>query len=832
MKSIIRLTWRSVRARVGRFLTLLLIVAVGVGFFAGLKITKDAMVNTGNRYFREQGLYDFRLLSTLGFDDADVAALAAAPGVAAVEGLRSVDALVRFEGDSMACQLLSLPGQVNRPSLTAGDWPDAPDECLADDEAFGPEDIGRVITLSDENAAGTLDSLQGREYTIVGLVDSPLFIGLDRGQTGIGNGSLSAFLYLPAGAFADGPYTEICLTLTEHADAYTQEYDDLIAAQEPAISDLLRQRADTRYRTLVGEVLAALGLPQDMELTDEMKALLAENGLAEPSVYLLTREENAGYVSFESDTSIISGIANIFPVFFILIAMLVCMTTMSRMVDEERTQAGTLKAMGCRSGRVVAKYLLYAGSATVLGWALGYFLCTWGIPKIFWFAYNAIYDFAPLDYLFSPTLALLTLGVTLVCILGAAFFSCYRELSAVPAVLIRPKAAKTGHRTLLERVGPLWRRLSFLQKIIVRNMMRYKRRLVMMLIGIGCCAGLVVTAFGVRDSMMGVGALQYQDVQTYDMEAVFETSGAETVLQELAATDGVDGVLPAAVHRVEAEAGEELMHSLNLVCVREADRLPEYWSLHRGGTAVALPGAGEALVNVKVAETLGLRVGDSLTLRDADLRECRVTVSGIFDNYISNYVLISEQTYAPAFGDWAPNTAMLRLTDGADDNTVAAALTALESVTGVSRFSATAGAVDDALSCLNDIIWVVILFSAALAFIVILNLTNINLAERSREIATVEVMGFFPHETYSYVLRENMILSVVASLLGLPLGALFHRVVMSMVKIELISFRRIVTPQSYLLAFACTVLFAALINLLMRRQIRKINMAESLKAVE
>ncbi len=829
MKSVWKMTWRSVKTFFGRYMALLLIVAIGVGFFAGLKVTKDAMSKTYDRYLAEQNFYDFRLFSTLGFTEEDVEAFASAPGVGSAEGTYTLDVLMTYEGDDRPYQLLALPERVNLPSLVAGRMPEADNECLADDEIFGQSDIGRVIVVSDDNDPSTVSQLGGKEYTIVGLVDSPMYIGLDRGQTGIGNGSLYGFLYLPAANFTGGVYTEVNLTLTGQADAYSEEYDTLIAEHKDDIAALCRQLAGERYDRLVGEVLAGLGLPADMELTDQMKEMLAEAGLAEQTTYVLTRAENAGYVSFESDTSIISGIANIFPVFFILIAMLVCMTTMSRMVDEERTRIGTLKALGYSNAAIVAKYLLYAGSATVIGWAVGFMVCTWGFPQIFWYAYNAIYDFASLAYLFSPSLALITLAVSLAGILGAAFFSCRKELMAVPAALIRPKATKSGKRILLERFRPLWRRLSFLQKIITRNMVRYKRRLVMMLVGIGCCAGLVVTAFGVRDSMVGIGSFQYETVQTYDMEAVFAEGSEQAVREQLEGIDEIERILTASVHRVDLHA-EETMNSVSLMSVRDTGSLTEFWDFHRGNQTVAYPGKGEAIINNKIAETLGLAVGDTFTVRDADMRSCTVTVSGIFDNYILNYVVISEDTYAEAFGEWEANTAMLAV-DG-DADTVAEQLTALPEVTSVSVLADTAKAVDDALSCLNYIIWIVILFSAALAFIVIFNLTNINLAERSREIATVEVLGFYPKETNSYVLRENLILAVVASILGLPLGTLFHRIVMSMVVIDSFAFNIHVTPLSYVLSFVCTVLFAVIVNLFMRRQIRNIKMAESLKAVE
>lgn len=829
MKSVFKLTWRSIRTFFGRYMAILLIVALSAGFFAGLKITQDAMINTGEDYLTEQNFYDFRMFSTLGFTEDDVESFATLSGVDTAEGTYTVDAMMVHDGNDRPFKLMAMPEKLNMPSLSAGRMPESNNECLADDEMFTEEDLGTVIRLSDENDESVTEQLDGVEYTIVGLVDSPLYLNLDRGTTGIGSGALYSFIYISEDNFTSEVYTEVNVTLTETAELYSKDYDKLIEAHEKEITDLCKQLANDRYDDLVGESLVSMGLPADMELSDELKTMLKEGGLSEPETYVLTRDENAGYVSFENDTSIVSGVANIFPVFFILIAMLVCITTISRMVDEERTQIGVLKAMGFGNGKIVAKYLLYAGSATVIGWAVGFFVCTWGLPQIFWFAYSSLYNFAPLKYLFSPSLAVLTLAVSLAGILGSAFISCRKELMSVPAKLIRPRTSKKGKRILLERITPLWKRLPFLQKITLRNMFRYKKRLIMMLVGISCCCGLVVTAFGVRDSMINIGSSQFGEVQKYDMEASFEAGTESEVAEKLDGIDEVTGYITASVHRVDL-LGDEILNSVSLMSFRDADRLFDFWDFHNGEETVTYPGKGEAIVNNKVAEKLALSIGDTIEIRDADMQTCTVKISGIFDNYIYNYVVVSDDTYAETFGEWEPNTALLSV-DG-DTEAIAEVLTDMNEITSVSQLSATKERVDDALSCLNYIIWLIVLFSGALAFIVIFNLTNINLAERSREIATVQVLGFYPKETESYILSENLVLSVIASLFGIPLGFLFHRAVMSMILIDSFAFDIHIEKISFVLSFICTVFFAVVVNLFMKRNVDKIKMAESLKAVE
>ena len=455
---------------------------------------------------------------------------------------------------------------------------------------------------------------------------------------------------------------------------------------------------DKRYE----DVLSAQGLTA--ELAKEM-------GINPPETYVLTRDENAGYVSFENDTAIVSGVANIFPVFFILIAMLVCMTTMTRMVDEERTQIGVLKALGYSNMKIMGKYLLYAGSATVIGWGIGFLICTWGLPLIFWFAYNALYDFASLSYLFSPDLAIITLVVSLAGILGSTFFSCRKELGRVPAKLIRPRTAKNGKRILMERITPLWNKLSFLQKITLRNMFRYKKRLIMMLVGISCCTGLVVTAFGVRDSMTGVGTLQYETIQKYDMEATFETGLEEEIYAKLNEMEEIENYLACSVHRVDV-FGSVSINSVNMMSFKELDEISDFWGFYQGEKEISLPEKGEAIINRKIAEKLSLSVGDSFEIRNADMQSCTVIVSGIFDNYINNFVVVSPETYEESFEEWEVNTALIEVKETIENTEdIAKTLTGMEEIKSVSQLSTTKENVDSALSCLNYIIWLVVLFA-------------------------------------------------------------------------------------------------------------------------
>lgn len=833
--SVLKLTRRSIRSSFGRFAALLLIVTLSVGFFSGLKITKTAMAETCSDYLAEHNFYDYRLLSTIGFTGDDEKEFKGLSSVENAEGGKSLDALISYDGKTAAYKMIAMPKYINLPALVSGKLPGAENECLVDARLFGEDSIGKTIQLSNENTDDTVNAVKTKEYTIVGTASSPLYLGNNRGTAKIGSGSLEGFIYIQPENFTGEYFTELYITLRETIAAYSEDYDSLIRKTKSEIGDTFQKAVENRAYKELGvskEDLALLASLYGIDSAALEEELRNKMDFENPATYILTRDTNLGYLSFESDTSIISGIANILPIFFIVIAMLVCITTMTRMVDEERTQIGVLKAMGNSNGVISGKYLLYAGTATVIGWAAGYFIGTFGIPKIFWFAYSSLYDFAPVKYVFNPYLAVLTFAVAMLGILGSVLFSCFRELYSNPANLIRPLPAASGRRILLERVTFFWKKLSFLKKVTLRNMFRYKKRLFMMLIGVSCCAGLVLTAFGVRDSMVNIASLQYDNIQKYQTEVSFSDSEA---LEQLNDTEETKDYITCQVLRVELSAEEaDTLGAVNYYSFDDISRISDFWSFKNGKTDIAFPQADSffkpVIISKGIADKMGLSVGSELQIKNSDNKAFLVTVNGIFDNYIDNFIIANAQNQPSAFEKWQENTALVHVADESD--AFSEKLMDIQGVNGVKQLSATRNSVDMALGSLNYIIWLIVVFSGLLEFVVIFNLTNINIAERRREIATVQVLGFYPKEQNSYVLRENLVLSVISSIIGLPLGIVFHNTVMKLIVIDRISFNLHIEPLSFGIALICTILFAVFVNQFMKRQIDRIPMAESLKAVE
>ncbi len=544
-------------------------------------------------------------------------------------------------------------------------------------------------------------------------------------------------------------------------------------------------------------------------------------------LYTLDRESNQGYLTFDNDIRIIDALSDVFPVFFVLVAALVCITTMTRMVGEERTLIGTMKAMGYSSLVTMSKYLVYAALAALLGCVLGYFLGTVLIPFLVWFAYGIIYDYARLEFYFSPLMNLLCLFVTVPGALLVTWLVCRRSLRERPAELMRPKAPKAGRRILLERITPLWRALPFLSKLSLRNAFRFPLRVMMLLLGIGGCTALLVAGLGARDSVARISAYQYGEIMLYDLEVDIDPEVLESDAAAEALWAGED--VKCAMTRQEpvtitCASGEKSSRMI----AAHSGALEGLVSIHDKSGELPFPEKGEAVITRKIAESCGLRVGDRFTLRTDGGEELELTVSGVCDNYMRHFVLLNHDSLS----EQRANAALLQCAEGTDPSILGARLRGEKGISYVTLTAQERTVMENSMRSIDLLIALVVVCSGALAFITLYNLTNINIMERVREIATVKVLGFYPRETAAYVLRENLLLSFLGAALGLLLGKGLHHFIINALVVDYMSFDVRITPLSYTLAFAVTILFTVLTNRAMHGKLEKVDMAESLKAVE
>lgn len=613
-----------------------------------------------------------------------------------------------------------------------------------------------------------------------------------------------------------------------------------LASGETELEENRQKLADARQDLDEGRKEYEDGQKELDEKTAEAEEKIAEAreelaDLEEPDVYVLGRETNIGYACFENDSSIVAGIARVFPLFFFLVAALVCVTTMNRMVEEQRTQIGILKALGYSEIAIMGKYLFYSGSAAMIGCVLGFWAGCSVFPTVIWNAYKIMYHLGEISLIFDPVLACVSLLVSLLCSMGTTWLCCRYELMSVAAELIRPKSPKSGKRILLERVPFLWKRLSFLVKVSVRNVLRYKRRFFMMVIGIGGCTALLVTGFGIRDSIMDVAAQQYGEVQLYELGVTLKDPLEEekSDVIDTALENGAQGVAIVCEKALDL-TGPDAVKSANIVIPKHPGEMGDYISLHEEDkTPIAWPQKGEAVINRKLAEKCGVRIGDEVSLRNEDGEKLNVRVTAFCQNFVYNYVYISPDTWEADNGSVPDYKSLyVKVSADADTRNLAEKLLGCEEASAISDSEDFTERVANMMSSLNYIVVLIVFCAGALAFIVIYNLTNINITERIREIATIKVLGFYPNETASYVFRENIVLTAIGTLVGLLLGVFLHRFVMEQIDVDMITFDIRILPASYLWSILLTFVFMVIVDLAMYVKLERINMAESLKSIE
>ncbi|MFQ7139633.1 FtsX-like permease family protein [Evtepia sp.] len=552
--------------------------------------------------------------------------------------------------------------------------------------------------------------------------------------------------------------------------------------------------------------------------------------------YILDRNTNTGYVSYSMDADRIANLAAVFPLIFFLVAALVSLTTMTRMVEEQRTTIGGLKAMGFSRGSIAIKYVGYGFLSSVIGAVLGLAVGLTLLPWIICTAWSAMYTIGDIHYSFEAATSLLAAGAAVGTVTLAALLACFSTLAATPAQLMRPKAPPVGKRIFLERITPLWRKLSFHYKITLRNLFRYQKRFWMTVAGIGGCAALIVTAFGVRGSIMGVMEEQFDVLYHYSAQVGLVDEITPLELEEVEDTLSESGLVDDSLAcRVETVTAQSESYTLDcyLQTTPSQEELSRFVELrHRtDDVPVTLPDDG-AVITEKMASLLGVEVGDTITL-DGESR-VTITVADITEHYVQHYIYVSDTYYETLFGE-APtaNTVLVDFpVEESGAGELESQLVSLDGVSSLTLLSDTADTFSSSMESVDYAVILIIFCAAALAFVVLMNLTNINITERLRELATLKVLGFYNREVSAYIYRENAILTVFGVLAGMVLGKFLHQWLILTVEVDMVMFDRVLDLSSYLWAAVLTVVFSLAVNLTARRKLRDLDMVEALKSVE
>ena len=615
-----------------------------------------------------------------------------------------------------------------------------------------------------------------------------------------------------------------------------QELADGRSEYEQAVKEAEDQISDGQVKITDGEKQLADAKQKIADAKAEIKKI--EN----PKWYVQTREDAlTEYQGYGDNADRMRSIGKVFPVLFFLVAALISLTTMTRMVEEQRVQIGTMKALGYGKAAIAGKYIGYALIATLGGSIFGVLAGEKILPFIIIYAYMILYKHLPAILVpYHMSYALQASGIAVACTLIATIASCYKELAAEPAELMRPAAPKQGKRILLERIGIIWKHLNFTWKSTVRNLIRYKKRFFMTIFGIGGCMALMVVGFGLKDCIYEIVSLQYEKVQFYDAATYMSDDISEENRQQLHdyldQNADIKETIEARMQKTDVKSASG-KKTLYLMVPSDNEKIEDFLSFHSrtNKDEVYSLKKDEVILTEKMASLLNVKVGDELTIEDEDRGDQTVTVGAICENYMSHYLYLSPEKYEELYGVPAEyNTIIYSVKDGKDDQIekIGTKLLSMDGVLNVSYTSSIEGRLDDMLRSLNLVIVVLIVSAGMLAFVVLYNLNNINITERQRELATLKVLGFYDGEVASYVYRENILLTIIGSIVGMVLGNLLHRYIILTVEVEEAMFGRQIHWQSYLYSFLFTVAFSLFVNWVMFYKLKKIDMVESLKSVE
>ncbi|MCH4172536.1 MAG: ABC transporter permease [Lactobacillus sp.] len=807
MQPLTKILWRNIRQSLGRFIAIILIILLGVLIYVGVKATGPALNDSAQQTVTDAKLSDIQVLSNIGFSDQDAKAAKIAGASVSLQRFKYV-----YGGkaqDVVALYGYQAQQQQDRLILTSGRLPKANGEIVLDQRAQALEHYKLGQTYQFEQSAG----LKQRRYKIVGFANSPAYIDNEtRGNSNLGAGSVRYFAYITPAAMNLPRATRMTIRFKN-----LQGLNTFGKAYHTAVN----QRVTKIKRALTKSQLQNPG---------------SDMALLKPTYTWQTRVDLPGFQAYGESSDRIAAIANVFPLFFFLIAALITFTTVTRMIEEARTEIGTLKALGFSKWAISRNYLAYALLAGTIGTVLGVVLGHQLLPRFVLSIYtNYIFHKAVIIWQWGPIL--LAVVFALVATLGAVIFVIIRELGEGPAALMRPKAPKSAKRIMLERFKPFWNRLSFNRKVSYRNLFRFKSRMVMTIVGIAGGTALLLTGFGIWNSITASGTRQYAEVIHYQaLVSVGDAPTIKTATDLLQKNGQVKGSMPVAMNAVKAKAHGQQVNDIQFVVPKQTTDLTPYFSLRASttGQALKLPQRG-VIISQKLAKLLQVKAGQPIQVTLTNGRQAKVTVKSVTRNFMGHYIYGTPASFQAAFHqDAVNNTLLVRLTKQTQGQRDHLAKTLLQkgNVLGTSYVADQKKTVADMSAKMNPVILIFVLLSGVLSFVVLYNLTNINVSERIRELSTIKVLGFTNREVTLYIVRENIILTGVGIILGFGLGNLLTAFILHQAETENVVFPLTINWPWYFVAAALMFVFTGIVMLVTHRHLKRIDMIDALKSNE
>lgn len=931
MKNVLMLdTFREIKHSMSRFLSIFTIIALGCGFFAGIKATMPDMIDTASEYFIDNKLMDLKLVSTIGIKSEDVIAVRHADGVKGAMPGYTKDVLYNYNNRNVVLKVMSYNSSMsrsssnylNKPVLIEGRFPEKSGECVVEVKLSSPDTfkVGNKLKLASAfDDEDIYDTFAKDTYEIVGIVTSPLYIGYERDSTKAGNGTVQSYIMVPEEDFVCDYYSELYVAFdgTSDLDPFSEEYLDkvnekktnAVTAFEKSVnkrfdnlkskaqSDLesVQQQADLLETLLKCNITTLEALEQSSKQTiselekqskdpgsnlsdsvnkvklvqekaklekitmlltarkagdavvekeyktqldkinNQIKDSKQQLSQAEnPKFYEFNRFSSADYSSFKSDSEKVDAVAKIFPVFFIIVAALVCLNTMTRMIEEQRIIIGTYKALGYSAGKIIMKYLAYASIAAVAGSVVGVVIGLRIFPYIIYDSYKILYNIPKINTPFRLDYLLWCMLASVLCTCSAVVYSSVMALKSQPSQLMRPKPPKTGRRVVLERVGFIWNKFSFLGKVSVRNLLRYKKRFFMTVVGVAGCTALIVTGFGLKYSIKSIADKQFSEIFTYDATVLLNSSkNLENSKEKLKEYEQVKSAMFFAQMDVTAEKNV-IIQNADFVVPDNPEELSKYVNLVdcKNGNRIEIDD-NSVIITEKLAKMLDLQKDDRISVDLQGKGKKEFKIGGIVKNYALHYIYISPKLYEQTYGEKAQsNLSFVKIGSETDNEAFKEKLISDDNFLGVTYKTDSSKGFLNSVDSLNSIVVLLIFCAGFLAVIVLYNLANINITERVKEIATIKVLGFYDGETSSYIYRENIISALIGILCGEILGKILHYFVVITTEVDVVMFNRQLVWWAYLLGAVLTAVFAVAVNLILHFKLKKIDMVESLKSIE
>ncbi|AEU40387.1 ABC transporter permease protein [Lactococcus cremoris subsp. cremoris A76] len=857
---------RSITGSLGRFISIFSLMLLGTFAFVGLKVSGPDMRATAEEFYRQHQLADLTVTSTLGLDETDQRLINETKGLKKAEFGYFQDLVIK--GKESSLRLFSKPDELSTYELMSGKLPQSNSEIALDYLYDSQYKIGQSIDFTPPKSEDS-DLLKNHSFKIVGFVKSSEYVDKSNfGATTVGTGKLNGYGLVTKDAFDSKVYMIARLSYKnlQNISIFDDKYDNRLKREQKALENTFKNQPEKRLAALkvdpekqiieaksqisheesqlkqqenqliaqknqIGESSSAQTIEQlngaqnqidaGKEKLASAKAELAKkeaalNQLEEPTYQINNRKEgNPGYKTFLEDSTRIDSLSNIFPVVLFAIALLVSLTTMTRFVEEERGNLGLLKALGYSNREIRKKFMVYGLVSSDLGALVGTIIGHTFLPLAVFNAYTASSTFSNLRLTFSPLWTIVAFAIAIACSLLPAYWVVRKELKEVPASLFLAKVPKAGSRILLEKIDFIWKKMSFTYKVTARNLFRYKKRMLMTIFGVAGCTALLVMGFGIRDSISGLASKQFGQILHYDMIAIEKNKVSDK----------------------EKEASGKLeKQEVSLIATNQSDDLSKYVSLEsrKNNQKIVLNDSG-AVISEKFAELLGLKVGDSLTLKDDENKPVRIKVSAITEMYMGHYIFMNQSVYQKVFKkDFMTNGQLIKLKNASVNNIqkMSAQLMQEDGIQAISQNSDLKKVIESFMYGINSVMIVLITCAILLAIVVIYNLTNINVSERIRELATIKVLGFYDREVTLYIYRETILLSFLGILVGFGLGDYFHQVIMNQLSADQIMFAPGLLWTNLLLSAAITFATTLLLALVVHFKLKAVDMLGALKSVD